>query len=101
MAASWSGSWTDPTDYKVAARGSRPTAGSPRMVSAQSRSQARQKNPRRGGMPGPMNGPGRTMMRDSMRQESSTHASHQDRLKGSDVAQGGLGRHGTGPCELS
>src|SRR5689334_587973 len=45
---------------------------------------ARQKTPRRGGMPGPMNGPGRTMMRDSIRQESSTHASRQDRLKRSE-----------------
>jgi len=31
MAASWSGSDMDPTEYKVAARETRPTAGSPRI----------------------------------------------------------------------
>src|SRR3954468_11961519 len=47
-------------------------------------------SPRRGGMPGPMSGPGRTMMRAAQRQEGSTHPRRQDRREGSDVARGGL-----------
>jgi len=37
--ASWSGSDMDPTEYKVAARETRPTAGSPRINQTEPREQ--------------------------------------------------------------
>src|SRR3954454_8595522 len=65
---------------RIQGRGARlaPEGGLPSEESI-SKAARKEKTPRRGGMPGPLNGPGRTMMRDRMRQESSTHASRQDR----------------------
>src|SRR4051794_15257046 len=59
------------------------------------------KAPRREGMSGPLIGPDRTMMRDAMRQEGSTHPGRREPHRAAPMSRRGSRRRGTGPCEPS